>query len=453
MSDRFATYLKMAESGDDLFCEIPASWDRLRIKQLFRIRKDIAGRLGYPVWSVTQHGLREKDITSGEGQLSMDYSKYQMLRVGDLVMNHMDLITGGVDIGWKLGVTSPDYRVFISRRNAVVNRQYFVWLFRLCYWTKKFYSLGQGSAHLGRWRLPARAFESIVVPVPPLTEQQQIAAFLDYETAKIDALIEKQQQLIALLGEKRQAVISHAVTKGLNPDAPMRDSGIEWLGEVPAHWKVTRLKFLVSHVIDCHHSTPHYDDDAPWPALRTSDVFPGRLDVENAKRVSTVDYVDRISRLKPVSGDVIYAREGGRWGVAAPVPDGAEVCLAQRVMLLRGNERMLSQFVMWSLNSPPVYHQLAVNVVGSASPHVNIGDVLEVWLAEPPIADQPQMIENLEDELSKLDLLDQQCVNLIETLQERRTALISAAVTGKIDVRDWQQPFSGAKPVAEMEVK
>jgi type I restriction enzyme S subunit len=278
------------------------------------------------------------------------------------------------------------------------------------------------------------------VPAPPLAEQTQIAKFLDYETAKIDALIEKQQQLIALLKEKRQSVISHAVTKGLNPDAPMRDSGVEWLGEVPAHWDPSRLKFLVSHVVDCHHSTPGYDPDAAFPALRTADVNPGRLDVEGARRVHLEEYEERISRLRPEPGDIVYSREGERWGIAAPVPAGAHVCLAQRVMLFRVNELVESGFLMWALNSVGVYNQLAVDVVGATSPHVNIGDIREVWVAVPPLAEQAEIVGQIQGALQKLDGLDGQCAQVITTLQERRTALISAAVTGKIDVRDWQRP-------------
>ena len=306
-----------------------------------------------------------------------------------------------------------------------------------------------GSTTTGLRNLSGGILAELEVSGPSYSEQGQIAEFLDYETARIDALIEKQQQLIALLKEKRQAVISHAVTKGLNPDAPMRDSGVEWLGEVPAHWGVARLKFLLSQVVDCHHSTPIYDPEAPWPALRTSDVFPGRLDVNGALRVHTTEYMERISRLKPAAGDVIYAREGGRWGVAASVPEGAAVCLAQRVMLCRGNNRMLSQLLMWALNSQPIYHQLAVNVVGSASPHVNIGDVMEVWLAVPPIGEQAKIVEALEQSLVKLDGLDKQCEEMIEALRERRTALVSAAVTGKIDVRGWKPP----EPETEVETE
>jgi type I restriction enzyme, S subunit len=302
-----------------------------------------------------------------------------------------------------------------------------------------------GSTTTGLRNLSGGLLAELAVSGPPPEEQTQIAAFLEYETAKIDALIEKQRQLIALLEEKRQAVISHAVTKGLNPEAPMRDSGVEWLGEVPAHWDTSRLKFLVSNVVDCHHSTPKYDPNAPCPALRTADVTPGYLDVAGARRVHLDEYEQRISRLKPEPGDIVYSREGERWGIAALIPEGPDVCLAQRVMLFRVNAFIESQFLMWGLNSLPVYNQLAVNVVGATSPHVNISDIREVWLAVPPCAEQVEIVDYLLGVLGRLDRLDCQCSEVIAVLQERRTTLISAAVTGKINVRGWQAPETEAE--------
>ena len=436
MAERFATYPEMTHSRDDLFCEIPASWDQLRIKQLFQIRKDIAGRLGYPVWSVTQHGLREKDITSGEGQLSMDYSKYQMLRVGDMVMNHMDLITGGVDIGWKEGVTSPDYRVFIPREPNEVSKKYFVYLFRLCYWTKKFYSLGQGSAHLGRWRLPTRAFESIVVPVPTLDEQKQIASFLDYETAKIDALIEKQQQLIALLGEKRQAVISHAVTKGLNPDAPMRDSGVEWLGEVPEHWDVTQVRYQFD-VLDGMRIPVSVEERADrrgqYPYYGASGI---------------IDSIDDYIFDEPL---VLVCEDG--WNLhlrSQPVarPVEGKIWVNNHAHILRprfGDPLVLAEM----LEVTP----FSLFVTGTRQPKLTIVELKSVPLAVPPTESEFNELKVFIKEASdKFDSLEQKSKEAVELLRERRTALISAAVTGKIDVRDWKPPSSSANRETEMEL-
>jgi type I restriction enzyme S subunit len=384
-----------------------------------------------------------KDINAVDGLLPESFETYQIVVPGDVIFRFTDLQNDKRSLRSAL---CEQYGIITSAYLAVAPRGispgYLAHLMRGYDHTKVFYALGSGL----RQSLKYDDIKRLPLLIPPLEEQTQIAKFLDYETAKIDALIEKQQQLIALLNEKRQAVISHAVTKGLNPNAPMRDSGIEWLGQVPAHWGVSRLKFLVSHVIDCHHSTPRYDQDAPFPALRTADVTPGYLDVAGARRVHLDEYTERISRLKPAAGDIVYSREGERWGMAAQVPGDVDLCLAQRVMLFRANELVLGEFLMWGLNSVEVYNQLAVEIVGATSPHVNISEIKEAWLAVPPAAEQGEIVEYLRQSLAKMDQLDRQCRLVVDSLQERRTALISAAVTGKIDVRGWKPPAANPNP-------
>ena len=226
----FPRYPKYKASGVEWLGEVPEHWEVRRVRWLCEIRKRIAGVLGHDVLSITQQGVKVKDTESNDGQLSMDYSKYQLVDIGDFAMNHMDLLTGYVDISPVNGVTSPDYRVFTIRNRTRCNDHYLLYLFQMGYRNKIFYAYGQGSSQLGRWRLPTEQFKDLSFPLPLIEEQITIAAFLDHETAKIDELVSEQERLIDLLKEKRQAVISHAVTKGLNPDAPMKDSGIEWLG-------------------------------------------------------------------------------------------------------------------------------------------------------------------------------------------------------------------------------
>lgn len=420
---------------------IPAGWRILRGKYAFREYSERSETGEETLLSVSEYfGVKpRRENIDSDDYLSRAESLvgYKKCAVNDLAMNIMLAWKKGLGVSKYEGIVSPAYSVFRFGEHA--NPDYMHYLLRTDLYADYFKSRSTGIMD-SRLRLYPDVFGDVALLLPSEEEQTQIAKFLDYETAKIDALIDKQQQLIALLKEKRQAVISHAVTKGLNPDAPMRDSGVEWLGEVPAHWDTSRLKFLVSHVVDCHHSTPRYDSDAPFPALRTADMTPGRLDLEGARRVHWDEYQERISRLKPVRGDIVYSREGERWGIAAPIPEGAEVCLAQRVMLFRANALVQSGFLMWALNSMEVYNQLAVDVVGATSPHVNISDIREVWLAVPPLAEQIEIINQIHRVLRKLDTLDHQCDQVIATLQERRTALISAAVTGKIDVRDWSSP-------------
>jgi len=159
---------------------IPPDWEQRKIKGLFKITKDISGELGHEVISITQRGAEIKDIESGEGQLSMDYSKYQLVKTGNFLMNHMDLLTGYVDISKFDGVTSPDYRVFfLSDKNS--QPRFFLYVFQHCYKSKIFYGYGRGSSKLGRWRFPAVEFDNFYMPVPPLEEQKLISRYLDRE--------------------------------------------------------------------------------------------------------------------------------------------------------------------------------------------------------------------------------------------------------------------------------
>ena len=203
--------VEMKDSGVEWIGEIPSGWDFVKLKQLFFINKRISGELGYDVLSVTQRGLKVKDLENNEGQHSMDYSKYQLVYEGDFVMNHMDLLTGYVDLSKQLGVTSPDYRVF-TKSSERVNNPYYLYLFQLCYIRKIFYGLGRGVSNLGRWRLPSVEFLNMYLPFPSLKEQQQIVEYLDEQTQLIDNTISIEEKRIELLKEYRQSLLSEVVT-------------------------------------------------------------------------------------------------------------------------------------------------------------------------------------------------------------------------------------------------
>lgn len=192
--------------------KIPSHWVVERIKTIFEIKKRIAGKLGYDVLSITQNGIKVKDTENNDGQQSMDYSKYQIVEKGDFAMNHMDLLTGYVDIANQDGVTSPDYRVFSIRNQSKYYPEYYLLLLQLCYKSKLFYPFGQGSSQLGRWRLPTDAFNQFYYPVPPYEEQVEIANVVLAQNNKIALLIEKSRRSIELLKEHRASLIYAAVT-------------------------------------------------------------------------------------------------------------------------------------------------------------------------------------------------------------------------------------------------
>ncbi|KAF6633528.1 restriction endonuclease subunit S [Pantoea sp. EKM10T] len=436
---KYKAYPEYKGSGVESFGSIPKKWSALRLKYIFEIKKRIAGTLGFDILSVTQKGVKIKDIDSGEGQLSMDYSKYQRVLPGEFAMNHMDLLTGYVDISKYDGVTSPDYRVFSVRDNNDFYSRYFLYLLQDGYKQRRFFHLGQGSAHLGRWRLPTEAFNEIIYPLPSLEEQVKIADFLDHETAKIDNLIEKQQQLIELLKEKRQAVISHAVTKGLNPDVPVKDSGVEWLGEVPEHWIVSGFKKYLSSIVDYRGKTPNKTDDGIL-LVTARNIKKGRLDYQLSQEfIAYSNYNEVMSRGLPDIGDVLFTTEAPLGEVANV--DRTDIALAQRIIKFKGMVSCLDNFYLKYFIMSSEFQQ-SLNLYSSGSTAQGIKAERFVYLRKllPPMNEQRQIVSFLDKEISKIDMLVEKQFVMLSLLQERRTALISAAVTGKIDVRDWVAP-------------
>jgi type I restriction enzyme S subunit len=432
---KYQAYSGYKDSQISWLREIPQHWQLNRFKNIFKIKKRIAGKLGFEILSITQRGIKIKDTESGDGQLSMDYSKYQIVLKNDFAMNHMDLLTGFVDISQYDGVTSPDYRVFTLEDSQSFDG-YFLYLLQACYTEKIFYPLGQGASTLGRWRLPTEAFNEFVSPIPPKNEQQAIANFLDHETAKIDTLIEQQQQLIQLLKEKRQAVISHAVTKGLNPNAPMKDSGVEWLGEVPAHWEVKRLK-NVAEVVDCRNKTPEYFDDGEYLVIRTTNVKQQVLNLNGALYTNEANFKIWTQRGVPPAGSILFTREAPA-GEVCLVPEGLKFCLGQRMMNFICHNSQYNSYLFDFLLSDCLERYIQSVSHGSTVSHLRVEQVENIPVLVPPKNEAHEISQNLGVIKNKYLILTEEAEVAIQLMQERRTALISAAVTGKIDVRNWQ---------------
>ncbi|SHI90400.1 type I restriction enzyme, S subunit [Hymenobacter daecheongensis DSM 21074] len=201
----------MKDSGMDWIGQIPAHWEVKKLKYVVKILKRIANATGIDVLSITQRGVKVKDINSGEGQIALDYSKYQLVFRGEFAMNHMDLLTGYVDISNFDGVVSPDYRVF-TLTNSKFDKHYLLRLFQLCYKCRVFYAYGQGVSQLGRWRFPAENFNDFIIPQPPHGEQQEIADAIDKIELASDKSINQAELQIKKLREYKSILINAAVT-------------------------------------------------------------------------------------------------------------------------------------------------------------------------------------------------------------------------------------------------
>ncbi|WP_216823203.1 restriction endonuclease subunit S [Aeromonas caviae] len=286
---------------------------------------------------------------------------------------------------------------------------------------------------------------------PVFSEQRTIAAFLDYETARIDQLIAKQQQLIELLKEKRQAVISHAVTKGLNPNAPMKDSGVEWLGQVPEHWvHNVKLGTVAEQNRGSFVNGPFGSDllsseltNEGVPVIYIRDVKPSGYFRKSTDCVTT-SKAQQLNVCRVQAGDVLVAKVGTPPGDACVYPvDEPDAIITQDVVRIRVNKQSCNPYYLSHLLNSTYGRSIVDDIsVESTRKRFGLGDYKQIKIPLPPLAEQINIAEWIRIHCEKLDELNIKAEKSIALMQERRTALISAAVTGKIDLRGWQPPQS-----------
>lgn len=341
---------------------------------------------------------------------------------------------GGIEHSDYTGCVSPAYTVLKS--NIDIKAQYFKYLFK----SGPYISALQSSTDSLRDGKSISYDQFGAIPLPKLSikEQEKIASFLDYETAKIDILIEKQQRLIELLTEKRQAVISDAVTKGLNPDVPMKDSGVEWLGEVPEHWISAKLKYYTNQIVDGAHFTPTYTDSGV-PFLRVSDIHGSTIDKSNIKYIPLREHKVLIKRCNPEKGDLLLSKNG-TIGVPKVVDWDWDFSIFVSLCLIKFKPKLLSSYAEYFFKSYEIKEQINGLIKQSTVINLHLDKIQNFWFSIPPISEQLEIIDYLNAQITKFDSLIDKAQTVIQLMQERRTALISAAVTGKIDVRDWVKP-------------
>lgn len=390
---------------------IPSHWHEYKIKHVFRIVKRIVGELGFDVLSITQKGIKVKDTKSGEGQLAMDYSKYQLAEIGDFAMNHMDLLTGFVDISKFHGVISPDYRVF-KLEHPQCDCNYMLYLMQLCYTQKIFFGHGKGVSMLGRWRLPAENFKNFMIPVPSKEEQVQIAKFLDFKLAKIDRFIKKKRQLINLNIERRKSLTLQII-------------------------KSEPTKYLrLSSVVELIQRPIERDNDMFYTPIglynRGRGVFHKPLTMGKDLGDSNFFYVKE--------GDVILSGQFAWEGAVALANSEDSNCIASHRYPILNCKRddILPEYLFSFFTTTLGQFLLENNSRGAAGRNrpLNPRTLLKEKIPVPLISLQVQLVEEIKNEASLKNTIESE----ISLVEEYKTTLISEAVTGKIDVREFQVP-------------
>ena len=358
---------------------------------------------------------------------------YKLVSPDQLAINIMLAWNGSMGVSRYSGIVSPAYGVYRFVRPAYP--WFFHHLLRSPIYKARIKAASTGVVD-SRLRLYSDDLGRLEAIVPPSDEQVAIVRFLDWANGRLERAIRAKRKVIALLNEQKQAIIHSAVTRGLDASISLKPSCVEWLGDIPQHWQVRRLKFVASKIVDCLHATPLYSESGEYPAIRTADISPGAIHLVKAKKISAAAFLRWTERLKPTFGDILYSREGERFGIAACVPAGAELCISQRMMVFRIGIQHSSSFVMWLLNSNPTYEQALQDVTGATAPHINISTIRNYVLAIPPFDEQQKIAAYINEQVRPIGDATARLEKEIELIREYRTRLISDVVTGKLDVRD-----------------
>ena len=434
----FKQYPSYKNSGVEWLGDVPEHWQIVRTKDIFNHRKEEALEDDEIVTAFRdgQVTLRKNRRTDGFTNSIKEHG-YQHINSGDLVIHEMDAFAGAIGVSDSSGKSTPVYSVCYAK-NENINHHFYSHFFRTMAKTGFINSLAKGIRVRStefRWN----ESRNVYLVEPPKSDQQKIVAFLDTETTRIDNLIAKQEKLIELLEEQRKSIISHAVTKGLNPDAPMKDSGVEWLGDVPEHWMTPSSKHLLEiPITDGPHETPNFVDDGV-PFISAEAISKGKIDFDKKRGYITPELNAIYSKkYSPKIEDIYMVKSGATTGKVAMVETTEEFNIWSPLAVFRCNKnKVLPKFLLAVFNSSHFYDALVLNWSYGTQQNIGMGVLSNIEIPCPPLKEQAEIIQHLDAQNTKFDKLISTQSQLIEKLKEYRASIISHAVTGKIDVREF----------------
>jgi len=428
-------YPEYRDSGAAWIGSLPVHWQARQARRLFEQRRDSACPDDEQLSATQKYGVIPQRLFMEQEDQKLvlalsGLDNFKHVEPNDFVIS-LRSFQGGIERSLNAGCVSPAYTVL--RPSSGLAARYWEYLLKCAPYIAALQTTTDGIRE-GK-NISYSQFGALVLPLAPATEQVAIAAFLDRETAKIDALIAEQEKLIALLAEKRQATISHAVTRGLNPDAPMKDSGVAWLGEVPAHWGMRRLKSVSDFTTSGPRGWSDRIAEDGSLFVQSGDLNESLgVDFAAAKRVKVEDGAEAARTLLS-DGDIVVCITGAKTGnvaVCSSVPEPAYV--NQHLCLVRPNPEVVPLFLGVALKSSVGETQFELSQYGLKQ-GLSLENVRETLIPLPSLSEQALIVAFLETETAKVDALRLEAERAIVLLTERRSALIAAAVTGQIDVR------------------
>jgi type I restriction enzyme S subunit len=435
---RYKRYERYKDSGVEWIGQVPNHWKVLKIKRLTRVKRGASPRpIDDPIYFDDDgefSWVRISDVTTSKMYLNESTEKLSALGASLSIK----LTPGQLFISICATVGKPCItKIKCCIHDGFVYFPDFKGDNRFLYYIFEAGEAYNGLGKLGtQLNLNTDTVGSITIGLPPLNEQIAIANFLDQKTAEIDGLIADKEKLIELLQEKRQAVITEAVTKGLNPNVRMKDSGIEWIGEIPEHWEVCGFTKYISSIIDYRGKTPEKVDEGVF-LVTAKNIKNGRIDYSLSQEyVKSEEYEQIMRRGLPEIGDVVFTTEAPLGEVANV--DRTDVAFAQRVIKFRGKvEKLDNYYLKYWIMSHGFQHDLQSYATGSTATGIKASKLSKLIILLPRLEEQKAIVNFLDQKTAEIDDLIFDIYTQIQKLKEYRQSLISEAVTGKIDVRDY----------------
>lgn len=419
--------------------KIPAHWEIRRLKYLFYISKE-ESRDEFPnVLSLTQNGIIERDITTNKGQLAQNYIGYNIVKRGDIILNPMDLSSGYVAKSTFEGVISQAY--IKIRPLETLNLSYYENFFQNLYHYKILWHLGKGISYDHRWTLGNDVFLNIKIPLPPLQEQKEIAEFLDKKCEKIQNYINKKQKLITLLQEKKQALINEAITKGLNPNIEFKNSGIEWLGEIPKHWEIKKLKYIgeifggvIGKTIK-DFSKEYKPNFKPY--ITFTNVCNNAIINPNSMEYVFIDFDEKQNKV--LKNDILFLQSSETFedvGKSAIYLNDDEVYLNTFCKGFRIEREAYPMYLNYLLSSLSYKRYFMSVCSGFTRINLRQEHFLDIPLILPPLQEQKEIAEFLDEKCKKINSAIEKTKKQIEFVREYKNTLINEAVCGRIKLKE-----------------
>jgi type I restriction enzyme, S subunit len=429
--EKYAAY---KNSGIEWMDNMPAHWDALSNKFIFQLKKSQVGKRAneYVLLSLTLNGIIKRDMENPQGKFPAEFDTYQEVKEGDFVFCLFDVEETPRAVGLSTfnGMITGAYTVMEPKKEF--DKKFLYYFYLNLDTDKRLKPLYKGLRNV----IPKEAFFSFKTFVPPIEEQTAIANFLDRKTAQIDNAIAQKEKLIDLLKERRQILIHKAVTQGLNPEVRMKDSGVEWIGEIPEHWKVAKLKFISEFINDGTHGTyPRVEDGYRLLSVRNmvEDKF---IFLEDDSKVSERHFKEISAKFEIQEGDVQLAIVGATLGKVALVERMAEKFVTQRsVATIRlKNGVYLAKLLFYFMKSLCFQSYLWLNAGFSAQPGIYLGTVADSYITVMDMKEQIELVTYLDGVSKKFQVAIAAEEVSINKLKEYKQTLINAAVTGKIKV-------------------